>query len=382
MLRINRRKNAHPVLIFSVPGASILFLLGVLQTVTAEEQSTSSHPITEPDRSLVDEGSYLTFFLENDIFSGTDNNYTNGVRLSYLTEGKPAINIPFVQKNLRLFSGAEDSAGWVQDVWGFRNADDIEYSYGFALTQLMFTPDTFDTPVSPPGERPYAGWAGLGFSLHARDNRILNSVEISFGLVGPSSLARESQDLVHEVINEEKFQGWDSQIPDEFTLNITFNQKRRWELIEDAELPFGLEIDGFHETGYALGNFLTDIHLGGLVRLGWHLPVELSDARLTPTAHTQKLYSNGTVNEKEWSVYGLLGLRAAAILHDITLDGPLFKDYDTGVKKENLVGEIYIGFGVRYRSWECGYVHTYRTKQFKTQNDPQWFGSVAIRKRF
>ena len=54
-----------------------------------------------------------------------------------------------------------------------------------------------------------------------------------------------------------------------------------------------LEIDGFHETGVSLGNFLTDIHVGGLIRIGWNLPAEFSDARLTQTAHTQRLFSNG-----------------------------------------------------------------------------------------
>ena len=143
-----------------------------------------------------------------------------------------------------------------------------------------------------------------------------------------------------------------------------------------------MEIDGFHETGYALGNYLTEAHIGALVRVGWNLPVEFSDPRLTPTAHTQKLYSDNSINQKAWSLYALAGARAGGILHDITLDGPLFKSYDTGVDKEPWVGELYAGFGVRYKGWEFGYVHTYRSKRFKTQKDPQAFGSIAIRTRF
>jgi len=361
--------------------AGMLSWLFLLQTISAAEQAAAVPAQRDLDGLPVSDSGYLTFFLENDLFSGTDSNYTNGARLSYITEGKPALNIPFVQKNLRLFSGAEDSVWWMQKVWGFSSADDIEYNYGFALTQLMFTPDTFDTPVSPPGERPYAGWLGVSFSLHARNEHTLNSVEISFGTVGPHAYAQESQDLIHDIIGEEKFEGWDSQIPNEFTLNIIFNQKRRWDLLDDSNLPFGLEIDGFHETGYALGNYLTDIHAGGLIRIGWNLPIEFSDSRLTETAHTQKLYSNGSTNTEDWSVYILFGARGAAIFRDITLDGPMFRDFDTG-KKERFVGEIYAGMGIRYRDWECGYVHTLRSKEFKTQEDPQWFGSVAIRKQF
>lgn len=347
----------------------------------ADQQANPTIPSNGVDQLSSGDGGYLTFYLENDLFSGTDGNYTNGARLSYITPAKPALHIPFIHKNLRLFSGAKNSAGWMQKIWGLDRSDEIEYNYGFALTQLMFTPETFETSSAPAGERPYAGWLGLSFSLHARNQHTLNSVEISFGTVGPHAYAQESQDWIHDIINEEKFNGWDSQIPNEFTLNINFNQKRRWDLLEAASLPFGLEIDGFHETGYALGNYLTDIHVGAMIRVGWNLPVEFSDPRLTETAHTQRLYSNGSDNTQDWSVYFLCGGRGASIFRDITLDGPMFRDFETGVKKERFVGEVYAGFGVRYNDWECGYVHTLRSKEFKSQNDSQWFGAVAIRKQ-
>ncbi|MGB2266522.1 MAG: lipid A deacylase LpxR family protein, partial [Akkermansiaceae bacterium] len=244
------------------------------------------------------------------------------------------------------------------------------------------TPETRETPEPAPGERPYVGWLGLGFSIHARDTQTLNSVEISIGTVGPHAFAEESQDAIHDIRNLDKFNGWDSQMPNEPTLNIVLNQKRRWNLLEDAQLPWDLEIDGFHEAGVSLGNFLTDIHVGGLVRIGWNLPVEFSDTRLTPTAHTQRLFSNGDSNEDRWSYYAIFGARGSAILHDITLDGPVFRDYETGINKEPLVGEAYLGFGVRRGNWEFSYVHTYRSKQFQSQDDPQGFGSMAIRKRF
>jgi lipid A 3-O-deacylase len=210
----------------------------------------------------------------------------------------------------------------------------------------------------------------------------LNSVEISLGTVGPHAFAEDTQDYIHDIRNLDKFQGWDSQMPNEPTLNVIFNQKRRWHLLEDADLPMDLEIDGFHEAGISLGNFLTDIHIGGLIRIGWNLPVEFSDPRLTQTAHTQRLFTNGDGNDERWSVYAILGARGSAVFHDITIDGPVFRSYDTNIKREPLVGEAYIGFGIRRGNWEFGYVHTYRGKQYESQEDPQGFGSVAIRKRF
>ncbi len=179
------------------------------ELVSAGERSSSviPEPITPisvaPAGSLPDNG-YLTFFLDNDLFSGTDQNYTNGVRLSYITEGKPIINIPFIQKNLHRLSGGDYSSAWVNKILGFENPKEVEYSYGFALTQLMYTPRTINTLTPPRGEHPYAGWLGIGFSLHARNAHALHSVEFSLGVVGPYSYAQESQDFIHDQKDVEK----------------------------------------------------------------------------------------------------------------------------------------------------------------------------------
>ncbi|MFK7909486.1 MAG: lipid A deacylase LpxR family protein [Akkermansiaceae bacterium] len=332
--------------------------------------------------SVAEDSSYLTFFLDNDLFAGTDENYTNGARISYITEGMPLFDFPWLDKYLHKFSGDGDGKSPAQRIWGFEDPSLVEYSYGFAITQLMFTPGDLDALTAPPGERPYAGWSSIGFSLHARDERAVNTVELSIGVVGPHSQAQETQDFIHDLRGFDKFQGWDSQIPNEVTLNLHFQQKRRWTDLNKLRLPFDLEIDGFFETGYSLGNYLTEAHIGALFRLGWNIPVEFSDARLTPTAHTQRLFTGDNSNAHKWSCYVMGGARATGVLHDITIDGPVFRDFDTGIESEPLVGEIYAGFGVRYDDWEFNYVHTYRTKEFKSQRDDQSFGSIAIRKRF
>lgn len=337
---------------------------------------------SEAPQSVAENAGYLTFFLDNDLFAGTDQDYTNGGRLSYISEGRPIFDLPFLDRYLHRFSGDGDGKNPAQRIWGFRDPSQVEYSYGFSLTQLMFTPRSLTAPAAPPGERPYAGWTGIGLSLHARDERALNTVEISLGVVGPHAQAQETQDFIHELRDIDKFRGWDSQIPNEVTLNLHFEQKRRWTDLRKLDLPFNLELDGFHETGYSLGTYLTEAHAGFLMRLGWNLPIEFSDARLSPTSHTQKLYTDESYNKSNWSLYVLGGARVTAVLHDITLDGPVFRDFDTGVEREPWVGEIYAGFGVRYVGWEFNFVHTYRSKQFKSQKDAQSFGSIAIRKRF
>ena len=144
--------------------------------------------------------SYLTFYYENDLFNGEDANYTSGGRLSYITPGQPAVDIAFIQHTLDFLSGGEDSSELMKSIWGLNHLSEVEYSYGFALTQLMYTPVEFETPTPPPGERPYVGWLGVSFSIHARDRRTLNSVEISIGTVGPDAFAEDTQDYIHDII--------------------------------------------------------------------------------------------------------------------------------------------------------------------------------------
>jgi lipid A 3-O-deacylase len=79
-----------------------------------------------------------------------------------------------------------------------------------------------------------------------------------------------------------------------------------------------------------------------------------------------------------WSLYGLLGLRGSAVAYDITLDGPVFSNFDTGVTREPFVGELFAGLGVRYRNLDITYVQTYRSHRFKEQNKAGSFGSIVV----
>ncbi|NNM28680.1 MAG: lipid A deacylase LpxR family protein, partial [Akkermansiaceae bacterium] len=219
-----------------------------------------------PDRG----DAYLTFYLENDLFAGTDRNYTNGARLSWVSGARPVSALGSVQRLLRGFSGDEDSFHIVQLLTGFDAPDAVEYNYGFSLTQLMFTPEDDRFPGQPAGERPYAAWTGIGFSLHAMDANVLNSAELTLGVIGPHALGEETQDFVHDLKGVPKFAGWDAQIPDEITLNYYFVQKRRIDL-KIRELKTGaFRASALWDWGMAVGNFRTHAETGAFFRAGWN----------------------------------------------------------------------------------------------------------------
>jgi hypothetical protein len=329
-----------------------------------------------PDR---DDG-YFTFYFDNDAFSGNDRDYSNGLRFSWISGDRKLEELGSVQRFLRPLSGDSDSLEIFKKITPFEDPAKGRYNYGFSLTQLMYTPDDRDAFSQPEGQRRYAGWLGLGFSLHVKDEKILNSVEFILGTTGRNSLAESTQDFIHDLGGMDKFNGWDDQVPNEITADISFVQKRRAEFAEFERGAF--RIDGLTEWGLRLGTFRTDAHLGGFFRAGYHLPPDFSDPRLSETAYSHSYFGDGEGYDGNWSVYSLFGATVRGVAYDATLDGPVFRDFETGNKREPLVGEIFCGVGVRYRRVELSYVHTWKTEEYRDQAEPGDFGTVALRMKF
>ena len=332
-----------------------------------------------PDPDFDDDG-YLTFYLDNDLFAGRDRDYTNGARLAWISGSEKIEDIVGVQRYLRALSGDEKSFGLFQAVSGFDDPSSIVYNYGFSLTQLMFTPQDSQPYGQPAFQRRYAGWLGLGFSLHVKDDSILNSIELSVGTTGPHSYAETTQDFIHDLRDSPNFNGWDNQIPSELTVDLSFIQKRRLDL---AEWKYGnIRVDGIGEWGARLGSFRSDAHVGGMFRVGYNLPPDFSDPRLSSTAYTHRYFDAGYDYDSNWSVFLLFGGKVSGVAHDATLDGPLFSDFNTGIDRRPIVGEVYAGFGIRYRRVEFSYAHTWRTEEYTTQRGIAQVGTVGLKLRF
>lgn len=317
----------------------------------------------------------LTFQLDNDLFANTDQDYTNGARLTYITGERSASDFTDMESWLRSVQTRAPDI-----ITGLYAPDDPVYNYGFSLTQLMFTPTDFEPMEPPPGQHPYVGWLAFGFSLHAKDGNATNSVELSLGTTGKNAFAKETQDFVHSVRGIEKFNGWDSQMPSEPTVNLFLTQKRRLFNDEPTDSFFG--VDGFGEWRVALGNYRTSADIGFVSRLGFNLPIAFSDPRLGPTSYSHNIFDTNETDSEVWSVYGMFGARGSGILHDISLDGPLFRDFEMGISKKGFVGEAYLGGAVRFKKWELSYMHTFRSKEFEEQPNGAQFGSIALRIRY
>jgi hypothetical protein len=316
------------------------------------------------------------FQLDNDLFTNSDSNYTNGVRFA-LMRPIESTSLKGVLRPLNEMTGSREG-GFFSRLSALTPSPDVQWDWGIGLTQLMFTPDDPQALSAPPGQRPYAGWLGLELSLHAKDVRALNSVILSIGVTGDPSLAQEAQDWVHRNISHSPiFQGWDSQVPTEVTVNLNFDRKRRLHTLGNATADWPVNMDGYLEWGLGIGNFRTDAYVGALVRMGYNLPASYMKPQIQLGTYAHQLFLSERVTRSNWSIGIFMGGRATAVAHDITLDGPLFRSHD-GVRSETLVAEWTAGIGIRYRHLTFSFARTARTHEFVGQLNNHRFGSMLV----
>ena len=308
----------------------------------------------------------LTFYTENDkYFAGTDQAYTNGFKLSYLSG------------DLRSLTGDETfaPARWFARGLGSLVPEGHVYKAGFSLGQNLYTPVDTQTTAYQPNDRPYAAWLYGGVALHVlypdslggRADR-LDVFEINAGVVGPSALGEETQNTVHDIINVAHANGWDNQIHDEPGVNLVYERKYRFST-EGAREGWGA--DFIPHAGFSLGNVFTYANAGAELRAGWRLPADFGSNLTRPSGD-----SNPDDKRPRCGVFLFGAFDGRAVARDITLDGNTFKD-SPDVDKEPFVGDFYAGVGISTPYLQLRYAEVFRTKEFKGQDDSQVYGSLS-----
>ena len=148
------------------------------------------------------------FTFENDAFGvaePTDDGYSNGIGYVWGSTDIASFDKIDMPDWLRSASG-----------WSYINqAEQGQYSVSYGIIQGMFTPSDLDTDQLVVDDRPYAGVLLWQAKLRHYDNDIATSLALNLGVVGPASLAQETQSMIHAVIDARDPQGWDNQLENE-----------------------------------------------------------------------------------------------------------------------------------------------------------------------
>lgn len=307
----------------------------------------------------------LTLYFENDAFSSTDRDYTNGMRLSWTS---PSLKQFSDDAHVGGVAGLFDGAPWMGDAGYDRNV-------AISIGQSMFTPVDVRNPALVPNERPYAGWLYVGLGLVWKKPTVKNTLLFNIGVVGPWSLAEETQRLVHDALGQRSPQGWDNQLGNEVGINMSY--ERKWRLHHNPD-NHGMGWDFLPYVGATLGNVYTHGTLGGELRFGHNLPDDfgtgaISDSATTPTPMESS--AKPWAHRFGWHLFARAEGRAVA--RNIFLDGNTFRNSHS-VDKNPFVADLSLGFAINWRNSKLSYAYIYRTCEFKGQPDEQIFGSITL----
>jgi hypothetical protein len=303
-----------------------------------------------------DRGSFSVLF-ENDLFDQTDRDYTSGIEFAYTTAPR-------------------DTPDWAVAIARglpfFLQEGDVRTRY--VLGQAIFTPADISNPNPPPGARPYAGFLYGAMGVVADSGHHLDQLQVTLGIIGPASLAAESQRLAHNIFNGDKPMGWHTQLRNEPGLIITY---QRSDKLFEQQSVLGATFDIQPHFGVAIGNVYDYVNAGAMARLGFNLPRDFGPMRIDPSLPGSDYF------EPTAGLGGYLfaGVDGRAIARNLFLDGSSFRTSQS-VSKYNLVGDVILGAALTFESMRLAFTHVIRSKEYKTQTEPAGYGSVSLTFRF
>ena len=312
-------------------------------------------------------GGTFSIYMENDLFAGTDRQYTSGVKLAWSS------------KDLANYSDSSYASPFLPlfNLLPYINEKDYQKNLVFAVGQNIYTPDDTEALDLVEGDRPYAGWLYLGVGVVWKDAEVRNSLVLNVGVVGSWSYAQEAQRLVHDARGLGHPNGWDNQLHNELGVLVTYEREWRW---PKHERRVGLDWEFLPHAGITLGNVSTYANLGGELRVGLNLPDDFGTASIGPSATTSTPVDGRQGADRSRFDLGLYLFARAdgrAVAHNIFLDGNTFGN-SASVDRKWFVADLSAGVAVNYKNTKLAYAFVYRTEEFYGQKEAQIFGTVSM----
>lgn len=283
----------------------------------------------------------VNYSMENDANVDIDGGYTHGARLSVLFSRENVkesyLQIPFTEINNK------------------------NHFISFAVANQMYNPYNQDNPDLIEDDRPYAGWSYIEIGLHQTTLVDSDSLTLQLGVVGPASKMQELQNYFHKTIDAGKSAGWEHQLGNEFTMQLNYMHKWRFELDD----MYGLESVLVPYAGGNLGNVSIKASGGALYRVGYNITKDFGMNSMKEGSFSSlPMYPGAIANDKSlWSLYFNLTTGANLVARDMFLDGNTFKESHS-IDKNYANAYMSGGITLRYKKFAIDYVHNYYTKEY------------------
>lgn len=338
-----------------------LFASFLSASATAQQFTLEDHISQRLEQAQ--DHNYLSLSFENDsIGSGRDENYTNGVRLTYFdVETEMPETVRSMAEKIPTFSVNQTTATF------------------FTLGQNLYTPRKINNPNPQPNDRPWAAWLYGSIGMATIQKNRMDELELTAGIIGPEALGEPIQRFVHKnipkVLNPV---GWDNQLS--FEPGIILSWKRRWPAWQSQTFNDNLHMRIEPNINASLGNAYTYAGAGATISLS----SKRARFQDTPPRVQPGMAGTGFFDTEDhkfsWQLFA--GVDGRAIGRNIFLDGNSFKNNSPSVDKNHLVADANAGLALSFDDYRLSYSLNYRSKEFKTQDNSSLFGSLTLSTRF
>ncbi len=341
-------------------GVQRVFAADIAETQPKTTQPATALPEVRLDQyAQKDKSVQLLVQVENDgswanYFNSADRHYSSGQRATLAFHPDFAYDWA---KNLPLM----DTRSNVKAAVGFYGGLDI------------YTPIDSVATAPIPNDWPYAGWLYGGVFFQRSNGQWLEDARFTFGITGPSSMAQRAQDLLHEIFDVNKFNGWSNQLRDEPNFNFAYTRKLR-AFAGQIDEDFGLDV--IPHFGFTLGSANREFVAGCTGRIGFHLDESFGPGNLH---HIVDMTTNASQRKSDVSFFLFGRIEGRVVEHNMFLEGNNWS-YSQGVDINPLVGEGTFGIGLLLgQNIELMISNTYLTQEFKDQTTHDSYGTYQIK---
>ena len=297
---------------------------------------------------------------DNDFLTGKDRGYTNGVRLSYLTDSA---------------EGADSSSGRFARVLRDElvplpgiGSSASKHAVTVSLRQLMVTPE--DITVEDPqfDDIPYAGHLSLSGTLWSWNADTMTGFGAHIGVFGPGSGAESVQKWVHKATGSDKPQGWGNQLGTDVVGGIQAAHGRKLlQAGQGGNIEQRVSVIG----SALLSSFRTSAKTGLVWQLGRHLPTNFVPD-YAGTSSTIALPGSFKDSGSSWSVY--VGLGVEYVGYSYIDDNAGAYRFDEGP----LIGQIGLGATWQWDHLLAAFTLRASTSEDELHKDNFSFGALSV----
>lgn len=331
--------------------------IAALAFLTANGVQAESGPDKNQDR-------WYSLTFENDAFGvkdTSDDGYSNGISIAW---GKGARD---------RFSDV-DMPDWIRAIssWTYLNSGGgKQYSINYSFAQGMYTPGDLEESALIVDDQPYVGTLLWASRIHSYDEQIANSLALTLGIVGPLSLAEQSQTVIHEIIGAREPQGWDNQLHNEPVFRMSAENIIR---LYDLSFNKSVEFDANLYSQLGVGNLLSDVGTGLVLRIGNQLDQSYAYINPIPARGVNTLAGSPS-DGLNWQI--VASAFGRYVFNDITINGNTFKDSHS-VDLVNEQGVVSLAFAVSWEKWGFIFSSQRGGDIFEGQTSPTNFGAVSL----